>query len=221
MSGSLRHRDGGQWLASFAERVDVSCPRCGRAGVVRATWAQRPWTVVFRCTHCQLDAHSERDDWLGQVRLVGRRPCGYCGHQWLCVNQIHSGAGAIPIQLDEHRRTPSVDPVPARCPICHRSSEVAVQAQRERDREGHDPHFGLPLRLTERTRAGLLWAYNAEHIDELRRYIAADQRERYRATSNKSMISRLPTWMKLARHRAMMLKALDRLAAKLDAPRVS
>jgi hypothetical protein len=32
------------------------------------------------------------------------------------------------------------------------------------------------------------------------------------------MISRLPTWMKLARHRTMMLKALDRLAAKLDAP---
>ncbi|QWF19691.1 hypothetical protein KME82_05800 [Lysobacter capsici] len=96
-----------------------------------------------------------------------------------------------------------------------------MQAQRERDREGHDPHFGLPLRLIERTRAGLLWAYNIEHIDELRRYIAADQRERYRTAGNKTMISRLPTWMKLARHRAMMLKALDRLAAKLEQPRAS
>ncbi|KRA14739.1 hypothetical protein ASD69_19765 [Lysobacter sp. Root604] len=94
-----------------------------------------------------------------------------------------------------------------------------MDAYRERDGEAHDPHFGLPLRLIERTRVGLLWAYNGEHIDELQRYVAADLRERRGAMSNSTMASRLPTWMKLARHRARVLRGLDRLAAKLVSSR--
>lgn len=221
MNEPLRHRDAGKWLTSFAERVEVVCPRCGQAGVVRASWEDRRWTTAFGCTHCQLDARSERNDWLGQVRLTGRRPCGYCGHQWLRVNQLQRGCGTVPVALIESRWTPRPDTLAVRCPICKHSSQVALSASRKHDNEGHDPHFGLPLRLIERTRAGLLWVYNAEHIDELRRYVAADQRERYRTAGNKTMVARLPTWMKLARHRSMMLKALDRLAAKLDAPRAS
>ncbi|MBW8777520.1 MAG: hypothetical protein JF596_21775, partial [Stenotrophomonas sp.] len=110
MSEPVRHRDGGLWLTSFAERVEVSCPRCGHAGVVRASLAQRRWATVFRCAHCRLEAHSERDDWLGQVRLIGRRPCGYCGHQWLYVNQVQRTSGAIAIALNEYQQRPSADP---------------------------------------------------------------------------------------------------------------
>ncbi|MEH6415667.1 hypothetical protein [Pseudomonas sp. CGJS7] len=216
MSEPIRHRDSGQWLSSFASRIEVSCPRCGRAGAVRAVWADRQWTAVFVCGQCGLDARSERSDWWGKLRVTGRRPCGYCGYQWLCVDRIRPSAGNWPIEVRDWLATALPEAIAVDCPLCKRASNVAVEARRERDREGHDPHFGMPLRLIERTRAGLLWAYNAEHIDELRRYVAADQRERRCATPNKTMISRLPTWMKLARHRALMLKSLDRLSARLD-----
>ncbi|MGH8079117.1 MAG: hypothetical protein ACREP7_00990 [Lysobacter sp.] len=216
MAQPLRHHDTGKWLGSFADHVEVVCPRCGRAGEVRT---EHRWVASFVCAQCQLDARSERNDWLGKIRLSGRRPCGYCGYQWLQVNRLEPGGRTVSIQLEPRRLTPWGDTLPVRCPICKHSSDVILQASRQRDDEGLDPHFGMPLRLTERTRAGLLWVYNPGHIDELRRYIAADQRERRCTMSNKTMVSSLPTWMKLARHRAMMLKALDRLAARLTEPR--
>ena len=68
-----------------------------------------------------------------------------------------------------------------------------------RDAEPADPHFGLPLRLVESTRAGLLWAYNAEHLQALHEYAGATLREG--RGHHRSMFSRLPQWMKLARNR--------------------
>ncbi|UHQ22387.1 hypothetical protein LVB77_17215 [Lysobacter sp. 5GHs7-4] len=212
MTEPLRHRDHGQWLGAFATRIEVNCPRCGHAGTVHA---DARWVAHFVCGRCSLDARSERNDWLGQVRLSGRRPCGYCGHQWLCVDRIRAGTLRAPIELAPWRTTPTDDSLAVACPVCKHESIVAIDARRERGNEGYDPHFGLPLRLIERTRAGLLWAYNGEHIDELRRYVSADLRERHRTLGNKTMISRLPTWMKLARHRPLMLKALDRLSRRL------
>ncbi|MBN7136114.1 hypothetical protein A7A76_15325 [Lysobacter enzymogenes] len=155
--------------------------------------------------------HAAQGDWFGPVRAYGRRPCGYCGHQWLGVNRVYPGRPAHAPQR-----------VNVRCPACKRDSEVEVRMHPHRGAEPRDPHLGLPLRLLEPTRHGLLWAYNAEHLDELQRYVAATQRERLRSAGNASMISRLPAWMKLARHRATVLKALQRLQARLveddDAP---
>ncbi|WP_235567277.1 hypothetical protein [Lysobacter sp. Root604] len=215
MSEPLRHRDTGKWLGSFADRVEVSCPRCGHGGVVRAGGESAAW---FVCAHCGLEARSERSDWFGKVRLHGKRSCGHCGHQWVRVDHTRSGS-SVPAKVSEWRPTPMPDLIAASCSVCKRDSNVVIDAYRERDGEAHDPHFGLPLRLIERTRVGLLWAYNGEHIDELQRYVAADLRERRGAMSNSTMASRLPTWMKLARHRARVLRGLDRLAAKLVSSR--
>lgn len=217
MSTPLRHRDEGRSLGVFADRIEVSCPRCGQAGVVRADWRDRQWHALFVCTHCALEARNERCDWFGEVCVYGRRPCGYCGHQWLRIDRIRPASTQA---RHVHECSPSGldESLPVQCPICKRSSEVKIDAMRRRGGNGLDPHFGLPLRLVETTRAGLLWVYNAQHLDELRRYIAADQRER-RIVANRSMISRLPTWMKLARHRPLMLKSLDRLAALMSPPK--
>jgi len=82
-----------------------------------------------------------------------------------------------------------------------------------RDGEANDPHFGLPLLLVEPTRAGVLWAYNAAHLEALQEYVVSPLRERA-GVSNGSMFSRLPGWMKLGRNRAMMRKAIERLLVK-------
>lgn len=213
MDAPARHIDDGRGLWRYADPVEVRCPRCARPGQVRAPQGQDRH-ARFACAGCGLSAaaasccglHAAQGDWYGPVRLHGRRPCGYCGHQWLRVDRIHERNPAHPPQR-----------LSVRCRICAHASDVEVEATPHRGPEPRDPYLGLPLRLLEPTRHGLLWAYNAQHLDELRRYVAATQRERLRSAGNASMISRLPAWMKLARHRGAMLKALDRLQARLQA----
>ncbi len=77
-----------------------------------------------------------------------------------------------------------------------------------------DPHFGLPLLLKAPSRYGLVWAYNERHLHELQTYIGAKLRERA-GSGNGSMCSRLPAWMKRAKNREDILKALHRLASML------
>lgn len=62
------------------------------------------------------------------------------------------------------------------------------------------------------TRLGTVWAYNQKHVTELTGYVLAKLRVRQNA-SNKAMFSRLPKWMKLAKHRVEVAKALSKLSA--------
>ncbi|MBL1066558.1 zinc ribbon domain-containing protein [Streptomyces sp. 7-21] len=81
-----------------------------------------------------------------------------------------------------------------------------------------DPYLGLPLWLQTETRHGWLWAYNPEHLDLIRRYVQAPLRERanrYDDGSRKSLIARLPAWIKRAHHRDEILRAVDRIRASL------
>jgi hypothetical protein len=82
-----------------------------------------------------------------------------------------------------------------------------------------EPFFGRPLWLQTRCAGHILWAYNEDHIEELAVYAGATLRER-RASPTRSMIARLPAWMKTAAHRAEVLAGLERLRelAPLAAP---
>jgi hypothetical protein len=193
-----RHFDDGRSLQAFADRVAVRCHRCDTPGWVLASWAPYRWTARFRCTGCSAALDSVDNPWVGPVRLDGRRPCGHCGHQWLSVHQHRpSATTGVPGTL------------PAACAQCGRSSEVSVTVRPLRAGGPADPHFGLPLRLVEPTRAGLLWAYNTAHLQALLDYVNASLRESRGV--HHSMFSRLPGWMKLARNRAVVQKAITRL----------
>jgi hypothetical protein len=67
-----------------------------------------------------------------------------------------------------------------------------------------------------------LWAFNADHLAFLERYVAADLRENPapgaplpRGIRNATLASRLPAWMKRARNRDDVLRGLARLRAAL------
>lgn len=193
-----RHRNDGTPLAAYADRVAVRCHRCDAPGWVLAQWQPYRWQARFRCGQCSAALDSGNDDWVGAVRLSGRRACGHCGHQCVQVCAVSTAAVAPPGTL------------PGRCAHCGKQSAVAVHAQRVRDALPCDPHFGMSLALVAPTRAGVLWAYNARHLQALQGYVAATLRER-RGLFGRSMVARLPAWMKLARHRPLMLRALQRL----------
>ena len=59
-----------------------------------------------------------------------------------------------------------------------------------------------------------LWAFNARHLGYLKGFIQADLRER-RGTHNRSVVSRLPGWLKQAKHRDEALRGVARLERRL------
>ena len=78
-----------------------------------------------------------------------------------------------------------------------------------------DPWFGAPLWLTADVAGHLVWAYNARHLTVLRAFIAADLRERTPTQgAPRSMVEELPSWLKDAKHRPEVLRALDRLLTR-------
>ncbi|UUM27138.1 hypothetical protein NQU59_15960 [Acinetobacter colistiniresistens] len=74
-----------------------------------------------------------------------------------------------------------------------------------------DPFFGYRLYLTTETRHGLIFVYNTEQLNDLKAYISAELRQRTYTNKNKAYLSRLPSWIKSARNRKEILKAILRL----------
>ncbi|MEU5710726.1 hypothetical protein [Streptomyces flaveolus] len=84
-----------------------------------------------------------------------------------------------------------------------------------------DPYFRARLWLQRETRQGRVGAYDLRHLDLIRRYVAAALRERapWHDTGRKmTLVARLPSWMKSAKNRDEVLRAIDRLRAAAVRP---
>ncbi len=78
-----------------------------------------------------------------------------------------------------------------------------------------DPWFGVSLWLSADFRGHTVWAFNADHLEVLRDFVAADLRERAPAPgAAMSMLEKLPGWMTSAKHRDGLLPVLARLSAR-------
>jgi hypothetical protein len=73
-----------------------------------------------------------------------------------------------------------------------------------------DWYFKLPLWLQISCCGETLWAYNYRHLQFLEDYVAAKLRER-KPNSTRSTASRLPQWIKSAKNREEVLKAIGKL----------
>ncbi|MEU3189110.1 hypothetical protein ABZ686_00360 [Streptomyces sp. NPDC006992] len=83
-----------------------------------------------------------------------------------------------------------------------------------------DPYFGVPLWLQIETRHGWLWAYNLEHLDLIHRFVQASLRERapwYDTGQTMTLVARLPVWIKRAKNRDEVVRAVSRIHASLVA----
>jgi DNA-directed RNA polymerase subunit RPC12/RpoP len=202
MGATQRFVDTGKYLNAFADEVLVRCIQCEAAGTVTAQWGAHGWRALFQCTSCSLEL--KPGDWVGPIKLEGRQPCGYCGHKWLALSvELPGPPTNTPVTLQKQ------------CSECGHETAVAVSVVMARPGDhGIDPHFGLPLRLSKETRFGTVWAYNPRHVEELLGYVSAKLRIRQNA-GNGAMFSRLPKWMKSARHRGEIAKALSKLSAEI------
>jgi hypothetical protein len=61
-----------------------------------------------------------------------------------------------------------------------------------------------------------LWAYNLDHLDLLQHFVQAPLRERapwYDTRQKMTLVARLPLWIKRARNRDEILRAISRIHA--------
>ena len=83
-----------------------------------------------------------------------------------------------------------------------------------------DPFFRQPLWLQAGCCGGnRLWAYNREHVDFLAAFVGARLRDRapepMAGQPRQPMITKLPAWLKSAKHRDEILRQIDRLRRSL------
>lgn len=200
---SLRYYDEGYPLVYWATEVEAICPKCGKTGVIKGNPSNREWHATFMCSECSHSLRTEISKWQGPVRGFGSRPCGYCGHKWVYAREFCE----IPKAINKCHKVSS-------CPVCNKESQVKLTYYKSKP-EDHaiDPYFGLELALKENTRYGTVWVYGKPHLEELKKYIEAKLRE---GGSDKwSYFSRLPTWLKSAKNRVLVLKALTKLEKRV------
>ena len=189
-------------LAGFSDRVMVLCPKCGAPGLVTTGHCDSPqhWhrsSNPFRCSSCAFAA--EPGQWFGPSQCCGSARCQWCGTK---------GIEAVSKQAAKSMRVA--------CPACGRTTVVELVPKHGRDGIPRDPYFGMELRLRIMTRHGWLWAYNEQHLSQLRALVAAKQRlDTPGFTGGHSWANRLPSWVVSAKNRVEISRALDRCAQLL------
>lgn len=211
---TLRHVDDGvyKYQFIFADQW-VHCPDCETPGIIyyqklidQPEHCECRSHFIFTCRKCNrhLDSHSKQYDkeFNGHYYVSLTERCHFCGGTQLSINH-----------KIRHLKNP-VTHVEATCSICKKNSRLSVKLQdidySKANRLEH-AQFGLKLYLTAQTRLGNLYVHNPEHLQVLKSFVQADLRERTQNTGNSSYFSRLPAWIKSARNRKEILKAILRL----------
>jgi hypothetical protein len=99
------------------------------------------------------------------------------------------------------------------CPCCGYGNDWCKHAIHYQDR--HDWYFELPLWLQTECCGHVLWAHNEKHLTFLEDYVQSVQRRRT-PNQNRSLASRLPTWLKSKKNRQEVIKGLKHLRGRLQ-----
>lgn len=191
-------RDQGVYLHAFTDRIDVHCPKCKSSGVIHSEARQRE-SASFSCGACGFHVRQG---------LAWFRPweASYEGRCESCRSRLRAdekgSAGKIPKQRFLH------------CKLCE-TNVVGSLVYWQGERGTCDPYFGMDLFLVRDFGRETLWAYNRDHLRFLKSFVHADQRQRT-ANHNSSLVSRLPRWMKLAKNRDALLRAIEGLEKAFD-----
>lgn len=103
---------------------------------------------------------------------------------------------------------------PRKC-VCVNCGYSDIWAKKEIAAGGDfDSYFRLPLWLKISCCGKTLWANNERHLQFLEDYVKAKLRKR-EPNHNKSLASRLPQWIKSAKNRDEILKAIKKLKERL------
>lgn len=196
MRTDYRFSDPGDTLSDFADHFVVHCPKCDAKAHIDA----RQRLVCTACFHVEEAGH-----WYGAATATVQVKCRECHHPL---------SRSAPWDGQWKKLT-------MRCEQCGDTCEYEAGITRHYFNQGRktDPVFGLNLWLQDEFRGELLWAYNYEHLETLRAYIAAKLRERgisprNTIRKNTAMVGRLPDFIKKAKNREDLLRCIEALSRK-------
>ena len=176
---------------SYTKSFLVECPKC-----------QSPAIVADHKLACKKCMHTEEAAALVRFNAAVNRNCDNCGKPIMVL---------VPNNL---KKVKSLD---VSCPHCEaKRTYVPVNTDYRlvySNSEAGDPVFNLPLWFQSEIKGQLFWAYNREHLTEIRNYVAARLRERQTLTHT-TMVERLPDFVKAAKNRATVLRTIDKLLRK-------
>ena len=203
-----RFIDTGETIYSFYDEVFVVCPSCDRAASIKIkdlseTGVTR--SARLQCLSCTF--HKEwPGSWLGPVTGRARQRCTSCGYKWIEVTVK---------KKKYHQALESV--LETTCPTCVNPTYLKLEWTPLRDiRSVTDPFFGLQLWLKTECDQKELWAINGQHLQLLKEYVAASIRQRNPTIAlRRTLVATLPQWIKSAKNREVILKAIATLEEKL------
>lgn len=177
----------------------VECPKCKREALVTAG-SPRKNNATLMCHNCP---HAEHERDLIRYKSTVKRNCDHCGKEFKVV------------VTDQKEKVKDVT-IP--CPHC--GTVRTYSATTEKYRKGYesigqatDPIFGLPLWFQADVRGDLFWAFNREHLNEIKAYVISRLRERQSPTHT-TMVEKLPHFIKDAKNRDRVVKVIERLQQK-------
>lgn len=202
----MRYVDKGKLIAAFAQRVLVACPKCSSQAVVtcrtKSVMPFIPKDAKARCSNCSFQLGPGDDKWYGPMDGEGRAPCPNCGFKWLKkrlrVATPNQGRSKISLVC---------------CPACEKEVPLSIEWSVERFGTAVDPVFGLPLWLQTSCRGEVFWAFNPDHLENLKQFISARVRERV-VGYHWSTFQRLPKWVVSAKNRDEVIRCITRLQVR-------
>lgn len=188
----------------FSNEVFVKCPKCAGRAYISSELRE---TVHYRhlvntkvsCGACGFTSKSV-DDWFGFYQGHVCLPCGYCG------NHISHNTNPVKKPFEQ---------VAITCFICKQERNYKPTWHRFKEDKPTDPYFGLELWLQTEIKGHIIWAYNRNHLEYLKEYIGSKLRED-NDRNKYSMITNLPQWVKNSKNRDIVLRAIEKMAHKVD-----
>lgn len=179
--------------------VLVECPKC--AGPASITDNE---SIEMQCSHCFYSQTYQID-----YDYTASGVCTFC-ERWFNESVTDKG--------QHHHKN-----VHIRCPYCQTTNQVPLNKKTSNRyslgfeiRDGKDPLFQLNLYLLTHYRGKLIWALNHEHLNYLIDYISADLRVKPSLYIKRHASYRLPKYMKDAKNRDGIVKALHKLQHKYE-----
>lgn len=201
METNLRTDKSIKGLWSFSTEIFVQCPHCAKRAVVWTALAKynipcpSRTNSKFRCNNCYKSINENQ--WYGPIYISPKyQRCDYCGTTFQYAEKVNKPK----------------DKVELKCSTCKQEKryDVSPSLTYANKIQATDPYFGLQLWLQIPLDDNILWAYNYDHLHYLKAYVAAKLREE-RVVTKYSMTQNLPNFIKLARNRDRVLKAIERL----------
>ena len=176
----------------------VQCPKCDNKAIIIKPSTFEYKNATLKCTSCH---YSETVTDLIRFKPTGKAKCNHC----LALLDLSAIVG--------YKSIPTF--VNVKCNSCKTINSVNKNwdsyIEKYQVSGIIDPAFGLPLWYQDTVKGHVIWAYNQKHLTEIKNYVQATLRERTTDRFKMTMVEKLPNFIKLAKNRKEVLKAIERM----------